>query len=100
MLALFSSGKDRAKKLKIGMAQQFEDMEGQMAMFEGEDGSTIITERNRRCFEVLSKQLKEGKTHIGIFYGAGHLADMEKRLVTDFGCKRGEEEWLTAWKLD
>ncbi len=98
LLALFA--KDRARKLKIGMAKQFEDMEGQLAMFDGKDGSTIITERNRRCFDVLTKQLKEGKKHIGVFYGAGHLADMEKRLLADFGCKRGEEEWLTAWKLD
>jgi len=98
LFALFA--KDRARKLKVGMAKQFEDMEGQMAVFEGEEGSTIITERNRRALEVLSKQLKEGKKHIAIFYGAGHLSDMEKRLVKDFGCKRGEEEWLTAWKLD
>jgi hypothetical protein len=93
--------KDRARKLKTAMAKQFEDMDGQMAVFEGEEGSTIITERNRKAFEVLAKQLKEGKKHIAIFYGAGHLSDMEKRLVKDFGCKReGEEEWLTAWKLD
>ncbi len=98
LLALFS--KDRSRQLKISMARQFEDMEGQMAVLEGEEGSTIITERNRKAFEVLDKELKAGKKHIAIFYGAGHLSDMEKRLINDFGCQRGEEEWITAWKLD
>jgi hypothetical protein len=98
LLALFS--KDRATKMKIAMAEQFENLEGQMAAFDGPEGSTIITERNRKAFEVLDKQLKEGKKRIGVFYGAGHLPDMEERLVRDFKLKRdGDEQWVEAWSL-
>jgi hypothetical protein len=97
LLALFS--RDRATKLKVAMAEQFENLEGQLSVLDGPDGSTIITERNRKCFEVLEKQLKDGKKTIGVFYGAGHFPDMEKRLAADFGMKRQSEKWLTAWQL-
>jgi hypothetical protein len=97
IMALFS--KDRATKLKIVMAEQFENLGGQLAALDGADGSTIITERNRKCFEVLDKQLKDGKKSIAIFYGAGHLPDMEKRLLVEYGLQRQSEKWLPAWRL-
>jgi hypothetical protein len=97
LMALFS--KDRALKLKTLFADQFENMEAQMLVFDGPEGSTIITERNKKAFEVLDKQLKEGKKKVAVFYGAGHLPDMEKRLADDFGLKREGETWLTAWSL-
>lgn len=97
LLALFS--KDRARKMKLAMAQQFENLEGQMAPFEGPEGSTIITERNKKAFEVLRKQIDLGKKKIGVFYGAGHLPDMDKRLLADFGLKRQSLDWVPAWSL-
>lgn len=98
LVAMFS--RDRATKLKKLMAEQFENMESQMLMFDGPGGSTIITERNKKAFEVLDKQFKAGKKKIAVFYGAGHLPDMEKRLLADFSLKRDNEQWLTAWTLD
>ena len=49
---------------------------------------------------MLDKQLAAGKKKIGVFYGAGHLPDMEKRLLADFGLKRDSESWLVAWSLE
>jgi hypothetical protein len=96
--ALFS--KNRSQKLKLAMAGQFEDLDSQVTLFDGPEGSTILTERNRKAFEVLAKQLDEGKKKIGIFYGAAHLPDMDKRLLADFGMKRnGEISWVKAWSL-
>jgi hypothetical protein len=97
LLALFS--KDRALALKTVMAQQFESLEGAMAALDGPGGSAILTERNKRCFDVLDKQLEAGKKRIAIFYGAAHLPDMERRLVGDYGFKRSGESWLSAWQL-
>jgi hypothetical protein len=48
---------------------------------------------------VLRKQIAAGKRHLGVFYGAGHLPDMEKRLEKDFGLKRQSTLWLTAWDM-
>jgi hypothetical protein len=48
---------------------------------------------------VLKAQLAGGKKHIGIFYGAGHLSDMDKRLREDFQLQPETITWLTAWNL-
>jgi hypothetical protein len=97
LLALFS--RDRDRQLKIILAGQFEEQEGMMGALEGPDGSAIITARNGKCFEVLEKQIQDGRKRIAVFYGAGHLHDMEQRLVRDFKLKRSEESWVDAWNL-
>ncbi len=91
--------KDRPKRMKKLIAGQFENVEAQMDIFQGPEGSTIITERNKKCFEVLTKEIAKGHKKIGVFYGAGHLSDMEKRLEADFGMKRTAERWVVAWDL-
>jgi hypothetical protein len=98
MLAAFFSS-NRPLALKRAMADQFDSLEDMMGVLGGEEGSTIITERNKHALEVLRKQMADGKKKLAIFYGAGHLADFETRLTTEFGLKRGEHRWLTAWKL-
>ena len=97
LLALFD--KDRSLALKRAMADQFEEMEGMTAVLEGPKGSTLIGERNKRALEVLKKQLAAGKKKIAIFYGAGHMADMEKRLRADFSLKPQRTQWLQAWDM-
>jgi hypothetical protein len=70
-----------------------------MGWLDGPDGSTILTERNKVALKVLADQLKTDKRRLAIFYGAGHLPDMEKRLIGDFKLKRGDQTWLSAWDL-
>lgn len=98
VMSLFSS--DRTKSLRRTMAQQMEDIEGGMAIFRGKDGSTIIEHRNAKAMEVLKREIDAGKTRLSIFYGAGHLPDMQKRLLEDFQLKRAGRTWLTAWDLE
>ena len=97
LFALFSS--DRARRLKVAMAKQLAKSESMLAGFGGEQGSTIINERNRVALEVLERELKAGRQQVGVFYGAGHLKDMDERLQRDFGLKPTNQEWLTAWDL-
>ena len=97
LLALLD--KDRAWRLKRVMAEQFEDLEGSINAFNGPNGSTIITERNKVALEGLTAQLAGGKKRIAIFYGAAHLPDMAERLAKDFAFKPTGEHWLTAWNL-
>ena len=96
LFAFFSS--DRELALKRVLAKQFAETDI-LDMLGGEKGSTIITERNLIALDVLSKQLAKGKKRIGIFYGAGHLGDMSRRLVSDFGMKFTGEKWVEAWNL-
>jgi len=82
------------------MAAQFENSDQAMKWLEGPNGSTLIHERNKAALKVLEEQLANGKKKLAVFYGAGHLPDMEKRLIEDFQLKRaGEPRWLTAWDL-
>ena len=90
---------DRPRQLKIALAKQMADMESMLSAFGGEEGSTLITERNKKALEVLKKQLDDGKKKIGIFYGAGHLNDMHQRLENEFKLHPAEITWLPAWKL-
>jgi hypothetical protein len=95
--AMFSQ--DRPRKLKIAIAKQFESMESVLSGMSGPEGSTLITERNKRALAVLKKQLKMGKRNVGIFYGAGHLNDMHDRLVKDFNMQPVGITWVEAWDL-
>jgi hypothetical protein len=91
---------DRAGTMKRLMAEQFENMDGIMGALDGPEGSSIITDRNQVALKKLGEQIAGGKKKIAIFYGAGHMSDIEKHLVDDFKLHRDSEQWLTAWKLE
>jgi hypothetical protein len=95
--ALFA--KDRPRRLKMALAKQLAEMESLMVSFGGEEGSVIISERNKMALKVLKEQLAAGKRKLGIFYGAGHLNDMDERLRKDFQLEPVSISWLTAWNL-
>lgn len=95
--ALFAE--DRPRKLKIVLAKQLSEVESLMVSFGGEDGSVIITDRNKKALEVLKQEIAKGEKKVGIFYGAGHLSDMDKRLRKDFGLEPQSITWMTAWDL-
>lgn len=85
-----------ANLLKLELVKTMGSAEDQIASLAGD--SVIITDRNNRCLEVMQRELAAGHSHLGIFYGAAHFPDMEKRLQ-DLGFKRGAQEWLTAWDI-
>jgi len=86
---------DRAKQLKLLLGKQFGDIEDQMSGFAG---TVLITERNKACFKVLDREIADGKKNLAIFYGAGHMTDMEKRLM-DLGFKKTATQWRLAWNM-
>lgn len=92
-------GQGREIRLRRIMAEQFTDMEVLTAAFGGEEGSSLITDRNGAALEVLSEQLAAGKTRLAIFYGAAHMDDFDRRLREDFGMEPVEVEWIEAWDL-
>jgi hypothetical protein len=86
------------KKFKRMMAQQFEDAGGDVSLG-GTINKLLVEDRNKACIKVLQQQLTAGKKKIAIFYGAAHMPDFDKRLKEDFGMKRTESGWFTAWNL-
>ncbi len=96
---LFGPAAERQVRLRRLMAEQFTDMEMLTAAFGGEEGSTLITDRNTAALGVLRHQIDKGAHRIAIFYGAGHMDDFDRRLQKDFGLQPRETVWLEAWDL-
>lgn len=84
--------------IKIAMARMLGKVEtiGEEVGF-GAD-SVIVGERNRVALEIFDREIKTGRKKLGIFYGAAHLDDLEKRLEKR-GYQRTAERWLTAWDI-
>lgn len=59
----------------------------------------IIDLRNEAALKVLDQQLASGVKKIAIFYGAAHLPDFERRLISQYGMTRTNTKWLVAWDL-
>ena len=96
LFALFSDNRELV--MKRIMAQQFSETDV-LDNLGGENGSAIITERNIVAMNVLRKQIEKGVKKIGVFYGAGHLPDMSRRLIDEFDMKFVNERWIEAWNL-
>lgn len=91
--------KNRSLALKRVMAKQFEDLGGAILVIDGPKGSALIRDRNTKALDVLRRELNAGKRKVAIFYGAGHLPDLAKRLADEFGMKPVEKVWLRAWDM-
>jgi hypothetical protein len=96
---LFGAGPERQLKLRRIMAEQFSDMEVLTSAFGGEEGSTLITDRNAAAMEVLQERVAAGDRTIAIFYGAAHMDDFDARLREEFSAQPGDTTWLEAWDL-
>jgi hypothetical protein len=86
----------RTDLVKLELMHTMAEGDKQIDSLAGEN--VIIGDRNAKCMEVFEQQIDGGKKHIGIFYGAAHFPDMEKRLV-EMGFKRVSNKWLTAWRV-
>jgi hypothetical protein len=85
-------------KIRRFMAQGLIGSDSVMKLLEGEKGFSLITDRNIEVMSVLNKETAGGKRKLAIFYGVGHLADLDKRL-RDQGYRLGEVEWVVAWDM-
>lgn len=98
LIALMSD--NRAMLMKQAFAKQLVDIDVATAGLDDASGeNTLIKGRNRKAFEVLKEELDAGKKTVAVFYGAGHLDDMAKRLEADFGMRPKSTKWLQAWDL-
>jgi hypothetical protein len=85
-------------KLKRAFALELERAEMDKALGETA-GRMLITDRNEAAVAVLREQIDAGRRRVAIFYGAGHMPDLERRLASDFGLERQGSQWREAWDL-
>lgn len=89
--AVFTRDSEKLKRMSLPVLMR-------KSVEKKEDYELTIVRRNTKCFSVLDKQIKGGKKNIGIFYGAGHLPDMEQRLLKR-GFKKVSHTWRDAWHV-
>jgi hypothetical protein len=81
------------------MAQGLVASDSVLAMLEGDDGLSIITDRNNAIITALNAEIAQGKKKIAIFYGVGHLPNLHKRLTEGLGFSIVAVRWNKAWDL-
>lgn len=86
-------------KMKVMMAEQFEAQADPAAGLGKTLQTILIDDRNATAMKVFQTEMAKGKKRIGIFYGAAHMPDFEKRLTAEFGLRRESVTWQTAWDL-
>ena len=80
----------------VEMCRQIED---QLWIIEGDDGSTLIHERNACALAKLREVIDHGKKKIAVFYGAAHLYDFREQLEKSFHLKPSGVTWIKAWDM-
>jgi hypothetical protein len=62
----------------------------------------LIEARNQNLLTDLRAELKKIPISgsIAVFYGAGHMDDLEKRVTGDLHYRPADETWLTAFSVD
>ncbi len=99
-LLLLLRGPTTEERIKIRrfMAQGLLGSDAVMKLVEGEKGISLITDRNIEVMSVLNRETAAGKRKLAIFYGVGHLPDLDKRL-REQGYQLHSVEWVTAWNM-
>ena len=86
----------RTDLVKLEMMHTMAGGDKQIDAIAGEN--VIIGDRNAKCLEVLDREVAAGRKHLGIFYGAAHFPDMERKMI-EKGYTKVSSKWLTAWKV-
>lgn len=85
--------------LKRSMAPMLGDSEDFITRLEGEDGTVIVSERNKVVLQKLEQVMQPNQSGMyAIFYGGGHMPDLERRLLAD-GYRKTAVVWMDAWAM-
>lgn len=86
--------------LKRILAPLLSEAEVFITQLEGDDGTVLVTERNKLVMQRLAEeQGQHGPGNYAIFYGAGHMPDLEERLLA-LGYVQEETAWADAWLME
>lgn len=84
---------------KIMMAYEIADLDRFQGLFGNAAETAVIGARNQRAIDVLQRELDAGALSVGIFFGIGHMRDLEQRVL-ELGLVPIETIWVDAWKLN
>ncbi|CAG0999050.1 hypothetical protein PHYC_02751 [Phycisphaerales bacterium] len=104
-LGVIERNKEMGFLIKALMVETLAQADDIMKAQGGEMGAlmeVILLDRNTAVLADLRRTLDTDKhaKEIALFYGAGHLPDLEKHLEADFNYSFKETRWLTAIDVD
>ena len=100
MFGSLLASRDKSIALKRAFAAEMcKQTEDELWVFEGDEGSTLIRERNDCALKKLQETIDRGEKKIAIFYGAAHLYDFCEQLEKRFEMKPTGITWVKAWDM-
>lgn len=96
LIGSLASGDSSGLKRTIGPF--LAEAETLITQLKGEDGTVLVSERNKVVMKKLKSEITAKKSKLAIFYGAGHTPDLEDRLIADEFVKKNVS-WATAWDI-
>jgi hypothetical protein len=108
LLQLVASSPKLQAITKLALIEVFGALKGDMAQLQSVPPeikqllNVLIRERNKAVIEDLRAELKgvRQNSSITIFYGAGHLADLEKRIRKKLNYVPSAQMWLPAFSVN
>jgi len=104
MLKIVTASPSTASAVKLVMLEMFAGMKEIPAADPAtkEMMEVILEGRNKVVEKDLQKAVRQsgGEKSIAVFYGAAHMADLEKHLTTELGYRSEKVTWLTAFSMD
>ena len=100
LLGSFLATRDKSLSLKRTFAVELcRQMQEELWIFEGDEGSTLIHERNACALVKLREAIGRNDKKIAVFYGAAHFDDFTMQLEKSFDLKPVKTTWIKAWDL-
>ena len=94
-LARLLLSRDKRRLLKRVFAVEIARGQGEeKPLFE----ESLIRDRNTIVLDELRRRIETGTDNLGLFYGAVHIPDIQRRLEED-GFRAVHTEEITAWRL-
>jgi hypothetical protein len=91
-----------SNELKRTLAPILSESEAFMSQLEGDEGTVLISRRNQividKVRETVAGRTVPGPKYDAILYGAGHMPDLEARLI-DLGYRKTNTLWTHAWSI-
>ena len=92
------TSEERAE-LKRYMAHSLVSSDKVLKALEGVAGGVLISDRNAVAVVKVKEQLDRGVKKIAVYYGVGHLPDMNIRFKENLQLQLASVWWTSAWKL-
>lgn len=105
LIGMLGSTPESRAMLRVAMIEMIGHADALLEAAPGGLGAAmdvIIIDRNTAVLDDLRRILADepGVKSIAIIYGGGHLPDLERRLVKDFGYAPAGDQWRTAMRVD